>query len=129
MRVNALLDHIEQAGGKIEERDGRLRISAPKSVLTPVVVARLKRHKLALLEVLKNRAIAARRRCLVHANPASGLDELAPNRPGWIRTTCKCCGGFVGNRPVERPKLSDRVELADDSKQARLDIAQESNAA
>jgi hypothetical protein len=129
MRFDALLDHIEQSGAKIEERDGKLRISAPKSVLTPVVVARLKQHKLALLEVLKNRSVAARRRCLVHADPASWLNEAAPNRPGWIRTTCKCCGGFVGYRPVEQSKLTNRVELAGDRKQARLDIAQESNAA
>lgn len=46
--------------------------------------------------------LAARtpRRCLTHT-AADLLDEPAPRRPGWIRSTCRRCGGFVGYRPAE----------------------------
>lgn len=39
-----------------------------------------------------------------HADRANYAD--APPRGGWIRTTCRRCGGFIGCRPAEpkRPK-------------------------
>lgn len=40
------------------------------------------------------------RPCLTHT-AADLLDEPAPRRPGWIRSTCRRCGGFVGYRPNE----------------------------
>jgi hypothetical protein len=46
--------------------------------------------------------LAARKpaRCLRHS-PADYLDEPARNRPGYILTTCRRCGGFIGYRPAE----------------------------
>ncbi|MBC8355092.1 MAG: hypothetical protein H8E66_24205 [Planctomycetes bacterium] len=41
-------------------------------------------------------APAKPRRCDQHTNRADWLDEPAANRTGWIRTTCRRCGGFIG---------------------------------
>lgn len=47
--------------------------------------------------------LAARkpRRCLAHIDPREWLDEPAPRRPGYILTTCRRCGCFLGYRPAE----------------------------
>ena len=34
-----------------------------------------------------------------HTDHRQWLNSLDDNRDGWIRTTCKICGGFVGYRP------------------------------
>ena len=47
--------------------------------------------------------VAAPIRC-VHTNSADWLDAPAPNRPGWIRTTCRRCGRFIGYRPTDLGK-------------------------
>lgn len=41
------------------------------------------------------------RRCWTHTDPREWLDEPAHRRPGFIRSTCRRCGGFVGYRPAE----------------------------
>jgi len=37
-------------------------------------------------------------RCDAHLDRADWLEEPAPSRPGWLRTTCRRCGAFVGYR-------------------------------
>jgi len=39
-------------------------------------------------------------RCLSHTDPTLWTDEPAAARPGWVRTTCAKCGGFISYRPV-----------------------------
>ena len=34
-----------------------------------------------------------------HTDHRQWLNSLDDKRDGWIRTTCKICGGFVGYRP------------------------------
>jgi len=41
------------------------------------------------------------RRCLNHTDPADWQDEPARHRPGYILTTCRRCGGFLGYRSAE----------------------------
>lgn len=39
-------------------------------------------------------------RCRDHADRGNWLEAPAANRPGWLRTSCRACGGFVGYRPA-----------------------------
>ncbi len=41
------------------------------------------------------------RKCKLHIDAKDWIDEPHPTRRGWIRTTCKRCGAFIGNRPKE----------------------------
>jgi hypothetical protein len=59
--------------------------------------ARTAARKPTAAEILAARAPA---RCLTHTDPRDWLDEPA-DRPGFIYTTCRRCGGFVGYRPDE----------------------------
>lgn len=40
-------------------------------------------------------------KCSSHSVSSDWLDEPSPSRPGWVRSTCRWCGAFVGNRPAD----------------------------
>ena len=65
-----------------------------------------------LPDLLPRRTVAAARmsRCEAHGEPSQWEDEPAPYRPGWIRSTCRICGGFVGYRLKRNatPEKNDR---------------------
>ena len=42
----------------------------------------------------------SRLKCTPHNDPDNYIDEPAPNRHGWTRTTCKVCRCFIGYRSV-----------------------------
>jgi len=42
------------------------------------------------------------RRCPWHGDRSDWKDEPATDRPGFIRTTCRKCGTWIGDRPAER---------------------------
>jgi len=39
------------------------------------------------------------KRCEVHIDSSQWVDQPHPTRAGWIVTTCRVCGAFIGNRP------------------------------
>jgi hypothetical protein len=69
----------------------RIRLTVQAGDLPAEAVALARDRKPALIEHL-------RPNCRPHNNPANYIDKAAPNRPGWIRTTCRVCGRFIGYR-------------------------------
>jgi len=41
-------------------------------------------------------------RCRVHLPPFDAVERSDPRRPGWVRLTCRTCGGFLGYSPGNR---------------------------
>jgi hypothetical protein len=39
--------------------------------------------------------------CMVHIDERRWLDEPATGRPGYVRTTCRDCGAFIGYRQTD----------------------------
>ena len=72
----------------------RIRLTVQAGDVPAEAVALALDHKPALIEHL-------RPNCRPHNNPANYSDKPAPNRPGWIRSTCRACGRFVGYRRIQ----------------------------
>ena len=49
-------------------------------------------------------------RCLTHNDPRDWIDH--PSVDGWVRTTCRRCGTWIGNRPVEVAEAGRRKQAA-----------------
>lgn len=90
---------------------GEIRLRAtPRKLLTESVVERLRAHRAEIIETLAG--------CGSHNNPEQYADEPDPRREGWIRTTCRACGRFLGYRPADL----DQVQKSDWQANARDDI-------
>ena len=61
------------------------------------------------LAALRHRTPTGKPRCTSHLNRRDWLTEPASNRPGWLRTTCRRCGSFIGYRPAD--KRVDRIDF------------------
>ena len=96
-----LLAEIRSRGIAIGAENGRIWFE-PRSAVTPELVGSMREHKNELLTLLgcpRTRPSSMRPRCPYHIDRASWIDSRAPSRPGWILTTCRLCGGFIGYRP------------------------------
>jgi hypothetical protein len=70
---------------------GRIRLTVPVGDVPSEAVALARDHKAELIDLLTQS-------CQPHNKPENYIDAPAPNRPGWIRTTCRVCGRFIGYR-------------------------------
>jgi hypothetical protein len=88
-----LLAKIRAAGVQLEARDGDLAVKAPPGVLTPERVARIRKHKAALLAQLKVEAALAARNAYLREYRAEVLDFLRdPERTcAEVRGACAHC--------------------------------------
>jgi hypothetical protein len=71
---------------------GRIRLAAKVGDVPREAVTIARAHKPSLIDYLTPD-------CRPHNNPANYIDSPARNRLGWVRTTCRVCGRFVGYRP------------------------------
>ena len=94
-----LMTDLARLGIRIEAHGDRLRYS-PRSAVTPDLARRMKAHKGELLAILRRDSTAPSKKCVQHITSQDWTDEPAINRPGWIRTTCRRCGRFIGYRPA-----------------------------
>ena len=72
---------------------GRIRLTVQVGDVPPEAVVLARDHKPELIDLLSQS-------CQPHNNPENYIDVPAPNRPGWIRTTCRVCSRFIGYRPT-----------------------------
>ena len=92
MNVNTLLSELSNRGIVVTVSEESLELDAPLGVLRDTDLTRLRDAKQAVLDHLRSQ-------CRPHNNPDNYLDTPDSNRPGWIRTTCRICGKFIGYRP------------------------------
>ena len=95
-----------------------IELAGPVATLTPELRQALADHKpslLAMLEASRERhaiqregeappeatafPFGANARCVAHLDPDQWEEVPMPNRPGWLRSTCRVCGTFIGCRP------------------------------
>ncbi|MHB8860991.1 MAG: hypothetical protein ACYC6N_01215 [Pirellulaceae bacterium] len=97
-----------------------IEVTGPMPRLTPALRQALAEHKPTLLAMLSPEVDSEREaiqqeaeapadavafpfgtntRCVVHLDPTHWEEKPAANRPGWLRSTCKRCGTFIGYRP------------------------------
>lgn len=74
---------------------GKIRLTVDAGDVPAEAVAIARQHKPALIEHL-------RPNCNPHNNPDNYIDVPDDRRPGWVRSTCKLCGCFVGYRDTTR---------------------------
>ncbi len=96
-----LLDELVLAGVNVAiapDDPTSLDLDGTAETLTPDRLDRVKAHKAEMSAIL--RGDLPPDGCL-HHDSACWLDARADDRPGWIRTTCRWCGRFIGFRPKD----------------------------
>jgi hypothetical protein len=73
---------------------GRIKLVTSFETIPAEAVELAKPHKAALVAYLS-------RSCSPHNDPSNYIDAPAPLRHGWIKTTCRQCGKFIGHRRDE----------------------------
>jgi hypothetical protein len=99
-----LLAELEHLGVTVGAENGRIWYE-PRTLVGPDLVARLREHKSEVLGLLGHGTVGPfgrdkySARCRTHIDHTTWIDQPAPDRTGWILTTCSRCGNFIGYRP------------------------------
>lgn len=97
MTITAVISELSRLGVSVScAAPGALKLSCDQGDVPPEAIELAKQHKADLI------AMVSAKSCLPHNDPAFFVDQPAPGRPGWIRTTCRQCGKFIGYQPCSR---------------------------
>lgn len=112
-----LLHDLMDRGVRLYADDGDIVADADDAILTDDIIAELRLHKAELIELLLTPPIHATPPAATHSadairgrlvatcqfgcDRADWQDAPAPQRPGWIRTTCGSCRKFIGYRRAD----------------------------
>lgn len=97
MSVTQFLTNLAARGVSVRLADGALDVEGPDDVLTDALLSEIVGAKPAIMALLT----VGTPRCATHIDASQWSDTRAEGRPGWLRTTCRHCAGFIGYRPVE----------------------------
>lgn len=101
MTEAALLDRLRAAWDVPQERTGPPETHA---------ATRTGSKSVADLDAVKAAGVAVVR-CGWHVQPFDALEEADRSRPGYVRSSCRLCGAFLGyrsemkKRKISKPKL------------------------
>ena len=87
-----LVSSLSRRGVTLVIRGDRVDFDAPAGAIADADIAAMRQDKPAVIA-------AIRRLCGGHLDVTDWIDAPHPDRPGWIRTTCRRCGKWLGNRP------------------------------
>lgn len=100
MTVDEIFSTLQGVGIKLWLVEGRLRFRAPATAMTDQVRDAILANRSAIVSRLQRE----QRLFCTSSKGCGGCDRHdwvdAPSQEGWIRTTCRRCGTFIGYRPA-----------------------------
>lgn len=103
MNAPLVIETLAAAGVMLYLDGDKLKFLAPRGAYSHELRELVAAHRAAVVEVLrKQTADSSHRQTASHSCSRSDwTDSPALDRPGWIRTTCRECGRFIGYRPAD----------------------------
>ncbi len=91
MNAESVIADLEKAGVTLSLSKTGIILETQVGEVSIEAIEFAKRNKPALIAHL-------RPMCSPHNNDANYLDAPVAHRSGWIKTTCRVCGKFIGYR-------------------------------
>lgn len=99
MTAAEMITELSKMGVSVDcPAPGRIRLTAQVGDVPPDAVALARDNKPALIGYLCS-VVHEAPNCRSHIDTTNYVDTPTPDRLGWVRTTCRVCGRFIGYRP------------------------------
>ena len=89
---SAVLTDLTRRGVNLRVADGYILAAAPPGILVDADRFAIRANRPELIAEIQ-------KRCRCSMDRRLWIDRPAPRRYGWMRTTCRQCGRFIGCRP------------------------------